>query len=111
MLGPGDSEKVDPNLLFDYKAFFCGLIPRKLRPAIYDFQREADAMEMKPMSGGDVCINPSHFRFSSIWLVLRRNFEFLLEDPILVPIPIVHMGILFENCQKLPYTCIQYSMT
>ena len=53
--GHGDAESVDPNLLFDYKAFFCGLLPRKWRPARYNFEdAEEQTLEMKPMSG-DVC--------------------------------------------------------
>ena len=53
--GHGDPEEVDPNLLFDYKAFFCGLIPRKWRPARYNFGDADDqTLEMKPMNG-DVC--------------------------------------------------------
>ena len=54
--GHGDPEKVDPNLLFDYKAFFARLLPRKLRPARYDVQGiDNRAVEMKA-ANGNVCL-------------------------------------------------------
>jgi len=57
MFGHGDPEEVDPNLLFDYKAFFCGLIPRKWRPARYNFGDADDqTLEMKPMNGDVVLV-------------------------------------------------------
>jgi len=54
IFGHGDPEKVDPNLLFDYKAFFARLLPRKLRPASYDVKGiDNHAVEMKAANGND----------------------------------------------------------
>eukprot|EP00795_Rhopilema_esculentum_P011571 gene11571-21806_t len=58
VFGPGNPDDVDPKLLFDYKGFFWSILPRKFRPARYNFRQSSEDFEaeMKSPSGGIVLV-------------------------------------------------------
>ena len=104
-LGPGDPEKVNPNLLFDYKAFFCRLLPHKLRPSRYEFKESDDAlaMEMKPTSTG-VCIFFTFCYSSLLYNIYEKDLYQVLLKALDTCEPCCWLGVpvLLPNIFNLP---------